>query len=89
MKYVSFKIFPRGLFEKKKFFYYFFYDFLSKNDFFDFFAYIANNSAKNHPNINFFDAVGKYLPVAKIRDQPQLYSSFCLGDITLCSDHKW
>ena len=85
MKYVSFKIFPRGLFEKKKFFYYFFYDFLSK---IDFFAYIANNSAKNHPNIDFFDALGKYLPVAKIRDQPRLSSYFRLGDMTLCSDPK-
>ena len=49
-------------------------DFVVKSGILDFFAYIANNSAKNHPNIDFFDAVGKYLPVAKIRDQPRLSS---------------
>ena len=63
-------------------------DFVVKSGILDFFAYIANNSAKNHPNIDFFDAVGKYLPVAKIRDQPRLSSSFCLGDVPMCSDPK-
>ena len=63
-------------------------DFVDKSGNLDFFAYIANNSAMNHPNMNIFYAVGKYLPVAKIRDQPRLYSSFCLGDMTLCSDPK-
>ena len=41
---------------------------------------ITLSKKSQHP---FFDMAGKYSSVAKIRDQPQLSSSFCLGDMTL------